>query len=146
MVRADEIRTNAKIALDAFKSNNDYRWLKAHMDAIGPKDRKRICLDNVLWYAEGLEKAIHDDDLIAMRCKERYQTYLDSFARCRQDMEKIIAEQEPNLFSLSACARDFSNKTDGLGEHEHIFSVEFLEEELTETEDAEQTYSLTQSI
>ena len=105
MARADEIRTNAQIALDAFKSNIDYRWLKAHVDAIDPKDRKRICLDNILGYAGGLEQAIQNDDLISMRRKENYQSYLECFARCRQDMENLLSQQgneaQISLFSAT---------------------------------------------
>lgn len=106
MARAEEIRAGARFALDAFRSNEDYIYLKTHQGEVSPKESKRISLENVLWYADGLEKAITEDDLITMRRKVHYEHYLDSFSRCRKDMEAIFAQRtaEPQLSLFSADA------------------------------------------
>ena len=106
MAKADDIRAGARIALNAFRSDENYIYLKAHQNEITLKESKRICLENVLWYADGLEKEIAEDDLVSMRRKVQYEHYLDSFSRCRNDMEKIFAQQvaEPQLSLFSAVA------------------------------------------
>lgn len=106
MAKADEIRAGAKLALYAFNNNEDYIWLQHHKNDISPKENKRVCLSAVLWYAMGLEKDIAEDDLIAMRRKVPHEHYLESFSRCRRDMEAIISQRatEPQLSLFSADA------------------------------------------
>ena len=106
MAKADDIRYGARVALAAFHADKNYIWLKEHQNMITPKESNRICLENILWYADGLEKAIEKDDLLAMRIKCNFAHYLDSFSRCRREMEKIFAQRttEPqlSLFSVGA--------------------------------------------
>lgn len=49
MARADDIRAGAKIALDAFKKDENYRWLKEHENVLTPKESKKIYLESVIW-------------------------------------------------------------------------------------------------
>ena len=106
MAKADAIRAGAKLALAAFENNEDYIWLQQHKNDISPKENKRVCLDAALWYAEGLEKDIAEDNLVCMRRKVPYEHYLESFSRCRRDMEAILSQRatEPQLSLFSADA------------------------------------------
>jgi len=82
MARADEIRRNARAALEVYKQNEDYLFLLSIEDSLDKKQREKISLTNVLGYARGLEIAINKDDLISMRRHERPDNYIGAFTGC----------------------------------------------------------------
>jgi hypothetical protein len=103
MARPDEIRAAATASLAAYKADPDYEYIRRHRDDFSPKTIKKLSIDNVLNYAAGLEHAIANDDLIAMRRHERPDGYLESFASCVQRMREAPPEEvQLNLFSFSA--------------------------------------------
>ena len=90
MARAEEIRANAKNTLQNYKQDEDYKYLCRHSSEVSMRDAENICLRSILNYVEGLEKAIHEDDLVAMRRHESPDRYKESFKTCREQMEKTL--------------------------------------------------------
>ena len=56
----------------------------------------------MLNYAQALETAIREDDLVTMRRHERADRYLDSFRSCAVKVRDVLESQELNLFALAA--------------------------------------------
>ena len=90
MARAEEIRANAKSTLQKYKQDEDYKYLCRHSSEVSIRDAENIYLRTVINYAENLEKAIREDDLVAMRRHEVPERYNKSFKTCREKMEKIL--------------------------------------------------------
>ena len=90
MARAEEIRANAKNTLQNYKQDEDYKYLCRHSSEVSMRDAENICLRSILNNVEGLEKAIHEDDLVAMRRHESPDRYKESFKTCREQMEKTL--------------------------------------------------------
>ena len=55
---------------------------------------KKTTIPNILGYVSGLEHAIENDELVAMRRHRNPERYLDSFDRCKQEIEKILPQIE----------------------------------------------------
>lgn len=63
---------------------------------------KKTSILPVLNYAQALETAIQEDDLVTMRRHERADRYLDSFRSCAVKVRDVLESQELNLFALAA--------------------------------------------
>ncbi len=117
MARADEIRENAKRTLMVYQSDSHYIWCKSHAAALLPKELKRFPVENILGYIKTLASAIETDDLITMRRHETPERYLDSFARCEQEMRKMFssrtAEPQMSLFDFLTSAEDSPDGEEG---------------------------------
>ncbi len=103
MARADEIRAEARAALEVYRSNKDYRYMRSHADAVIGKERNDLCIDNVLGYVTGLERAIREDDLVAMRSHRDPSWRHQSFERCAVGIQAALEnprQGQTNLFSL----------------------------------------------
>ena len=102
MARAEEIRTHAKAALAAYRSDPYYQYLLHHREELDDAGLKKTSIQAVLNYAQGLETAIRQDDLVTMRRHERPDRYLDSFRFCAVKVREVLQSQELNLFALAA--------------------------------------------
>ena len=91
MARADEIRTAAKASLEAYRADPSYLFVVGHRDEIPEKMRCKMYIDAVLGYAAGLERAIAEDDLVAMRRHEDPDSYLPSFESCARRMRDFLS-------------------------------------------------------
>jgi len=67
MARANEIRINAKAALEAYKANPDYKFILHYIDSLRPKDHWLDNIRRLINTVSGLEEAITHDDLVTMR-------------------------------------------------------------------------------
>ena len=94
MAHPDRIREDAQRALEVYKSNETYQWCKAQAERIPEKMLKKTTIPNILGYVSGLEHAIENDELVAMRRHRNPERYLDSFDRCKQEIEKILPQIE----------------------------------------------------
>jgi len=112
MARPDEIRANAKAALTEYLADPDYRFLRKKAGTLHPKDEKRLSLRNIIGYAEGLEAAIREDDLIAMRHHEHPERYLPSFASCAEKIRELQARENQQLSLFDLDAYDDSDEYD----------------------------------
>ena len=101
MVRAKEIRDNAKTTLTAYKTDPYYQYLLHHWEELDDVGLKKTSIRPVLNYAQALETAIQEDDLVTMRRHERAERYLDSFRACAEKVRDVLENQELNLFALA---------------------------------------------
>ena len=102
MARAEEIRSHAKNALAAYKADPYYQYLVHHREELDDAGLKKTSIRPVLNYAQALETAIQEDDLVTMRRHERANHYLDSFRSCAAKVRDVLESQELNLFALAA--------------------------------------------
>ena len=102
MARAKEIRDNAKTTLTAYKTDPYYQYLLHHWEELDDVGLKKTSIRPVLNYAQALETAIREDDLVTMRRHERAERYLDSFRACAVKVRDVLESQELNLFALAA--------------------------------------------
>ena len=102
MARAKEIRDNAKTTLTAYKTDPYYQYLLHHWEELDDVGLKKTSIRPVLNYAQALEIAIQEDDLVTMRRHERAERYLDSFRACAEKVRDVLENQELNLFALAA--------------------------------------------
>ena len=102
MARAKEIRDNAKTTLTAYKTDPYYQYLLHHWEELDDVGLKKTSIRPVLNYAQALETAIQEDDLVIMRRHERANHYLDSFRACAEKVRDVLENQELNLFALAA--------------------------------------------
>jgi len=91
MARPGEIRAAARASLETYLADPDYQYILAHRDEIPEKMQNKMYIGAVLGYVSGLEHAIAEDDLVAMRRHERPDGYLDSFVYCVQRMYDFIS-------------------------------------------------------
>lgn len=102
MARAKEIRDNAKTTLTAYKTDPYYQYLLHHWEELDDVGLKKTSIRPVLNYAQALETAIQEDDLVTMRRHERANHYSDSFRACAEKVRDVLENQELNLFALAA--------------------------------------------
>lgn len=93
MARADEIRENARKALEKYKEDENYKYLVKIVIGLNKKQIEKTAINNVINYCHGLKSFIEKDDLVAMRRHERYEGYIESFRSCRGNVEEILAEE-----------------------------------------------------
>jgi hypothetical protein len=108
MARTDEIRANARKALEEYKSDPDYQYLCRRITRLTERQKKDTCIVNVIGYVVGLEDAISKDDLITMRRHERASRYIDSFSSCVARIRDIKPSENEQI-SLFA---DYSDDED----------------------------------
>ena len=94
VANADLIREAAKVALAIYQSNETYQWCKEQAKRIPEKLLKKTSIPNILGYVTGLESAIENDRLIDMRRHRNANQYLDSFDRCKSEIEKLLPQIE----------------------------------------------------
>lgn len=96
MAKPDEIRTLAALSLERYKLDPHYQFLSEMRDKVPKIVRHSVSMDNVLGYVRGLEIAIRDDDLVAMRVHRKPETYLSSFASCAERVRENLPALEPD--------------------------------------------------
>lgn len=84
MARANEIRKNAKLALEKYKTNEDYIYLSNTVHKLSKTQIERTSISNVIGYCTGLAMFIDKDDLVSMRRHRNYESYLKGFSECRK--------------------------------------------------------------
>ena len=80
MARTDEIRRNAKAALERYKSNPDFIYICRRISSLNPKDERMYSLRILINSVTGLEKAIASGDLVTMRRFENPERDVDTIA------------------------------------------------------------------
>ena len=92
MARAEEIRAHAKDALASYKADPYYQYLLHHREELDDAGLKKTSILPVLNYAQALETAIREDDLVTMRRHERADRYLDSFRSCAVKVRDVLGK------------------------------------------------------
>lgn len=79
MARPDEIRENARKAMEIIDADENLKFVREQFPSLSEQQRKQWCLSAVINYAERLRPAIAEDDLLTMRLYEHLDRYLESF-------------------------------------------------------------------
>ncbi len=79
MARADEIRENARKAMEIIDADGNLKFIREQSASLSEAQLKQFCIAAVINYAENLRRAIAEDDLIIMRRYEHPDGYLESF-------------------------------------------------------------------
>ena len=79
MARPDEIRENARKAMEIIDADENLKFVREQFPSLSEQQRKQYCLAAIINYAENLRRAIAEDDLIIMRRYEHPEHYLESF-------------------------------------------------------------------
>lgn len=79
MARPDEIRENARKAMEIIDADENLKFVRDQFPSLSEQQRKQYCLTAIINYAENLRRAIAADDLIIMRRYEHPEHYLESF-------------------------------------------------------------------
>ena len=90
MAKPDAIRQAARHSLEVYRSNPTYLWCAEQAARIPAGMLKGSVIPTILGYVSGLETFIREDDLVAMRRHRNPDRYLDSFDRCRREIEKLL--------------------------------------------------------
>ena len=114
MAMPDVIRENAKKSLATYKANETYQWCKKNAERIPEKQLKKSTIPYVLGYVSGLEQAIEEDDLITMRRHRNPEKYVDSFDRCKKDIEKLLPQIEQDELTDNIFAALMNEDKDAL--------------------------------
>ncbi len=79
MARPDEIRENARKALEIIDADENLKFVRGQAPSLSETQYKQFCIAAVINYAENLRRAIAADDLVIMRRYEHPDSYLESF-------------------------------------------------------------------
>ena len=111
MARAGEILANAAKALNIYKSNEDYQYLLHNGEKLNKKQADDVCYENVVGRVSWLEKYMerietasgreYSDILVWLRLHEKPERCLESFSRCREKLEAILASCQSSLWNFT---------------------------------------------
>lgn len=79
MARPNEIRENARKAMEIIDADENLKFVREQFPSLSEQQRKRWCLSAIINYAENLRQAIAADDFLTMRLYEHLDRYLESF-------------------------------------------------------------------
>lgn len=79
MAHPDEIRENARKAMEIIDADENLKFVREQFPSLSEKQLKQWCIPAIINYAENLRRAIAEDDLITMRRYEHPEHYLESF-------------------------------------------------------------------
>jgi len=79
MARPNEIRENARKAMEIIDADENLKFVREQAPSLSEAQLKQFCIAAIINYAENLRRAIAEDDLIIMRRYEHLDSYLESF-------------------------------------------------------------------
>ncbi len=79
MARPDEIRENARKAMEIIDADENLKFVRKQAPSLSEAQLKQFCIATIINYAENLRRAIAEDDLVIMRRYEHPDSYLESF-------------------------------------------------------------------
>ncbi|MDE7399248.1 MAG: hypothetical protein K2N06_06935 [Oscillospiraceae bacterium] len=79
MARPDEIRENARKAMEIIDADENLKFVREQSPSLSEAQLKQFCIAAIINYAENLRRAIAEDDLVIMRRYEHPDNYLESF-------------------------------------------------------------------
>ncbi len=87
MARPDEIRENARKAMEIIDADENLKFVREQAPSLSDAQYKQFCIAAVINYAENLRRAIAADDLVIMRRYEHLDSYLESFEAAAQKIK-----------------------------------------------------------
>ena len=121
MARPDEIRENARKAMDIIDADENLKFIREQQPTLSEQQIKEWYITDVINYAENLHRAIREDDLVIMRRYENPERFLESFSAAARQIKDPESQQKING-NLTACDPE---------------NDEYLEEEYDEEQDEE---------
>ncbi len=118
MARPDEIRINARLAMEKFESNDSLEFICEQSELLPPKLCEKLCLKAVMGYADNLRHAIEMDDLVTMRRYGNPTHYLEGFDNAAEKIRTAIS-----------CSENFTEELPPLAEMSDVRSVPYLQPE-----------------
>lgn len=79
MARPDDIRENARKAMEIIDADENLKFVREQSASLSEQQIKQWSIPAIINYAENLRRAIAADDLIIMRRYENPRPYLESF-------------------------------------------------------------------
>ena len=125
MARPDEIRENARKAMEIIDADEDLKFVREQSINLSKKQLDQLCIPAILGYPETLRSAIAENDLITMRRYENSDRYLISFSSAA---EKLRSPEKIN-------ERSTAYDTEDEEEFEDDFEEEYSDTEQSETEE-----------
>ena len=102
MARPDEIRENARNAMETIDSNEDLKLIREQFPTLSEQQIKQWHIPAVINYAENLRRAIREDDLVTMRRYKNTERFLESFSAAASKIKNPDSQQKINR-NLTAC-------------------------------------------
>lgn len=121
MARPDEIRENARKAMEIIDADENLKFIREQLPSLSEQQRKQWFIPDIINYAENLRRAIAEDDLITMRRYECPDRFLESF-----ESAAIKIRTPESVCNLTACDPENDEDIDN-----------DLDEECSETEQGE---------
>lgn len=79
MARPDNIREDARKAMETIDADENLKFIREQSPALPEQQIKQWCIPAIINYAENLRRAIAEDDLVIMRRYRNLERYLESF-------------------------------------------------------------------
>lgn len=102
MARPDEIRENARKAMDIIDADENLKFIREQQPTLSEQQIKEWHIPAVINYAENLRRAIREDDLVIMRRYENPERFLESFSAAARQIRDPESQQKING-NLTAC-------------------------------------------
>ena len=102
MARPDEIRENARKAMDIIDADENLKFIREQQSTLSEQQIKEWHILAVINYAENLRRAIREDDLVIMRRYENPERFLESFSAAARQIKDPESRQKING-NLTAC-------------------------------------------
>ena len=87
MARPDEIRENARKAIEIIDADENLKFVREQSASLSETQLKQWSIPAIINYAENLRRAIAADDLVIMRRYEHLDSYLESFEAAAQKIK-----------------------------------------------------------
>ncbi len=94
MARKKEIWYRGIESYQKYITDDNYLYLKEVTKSLPVKVKKESSIENVLGYEKAVRMALEQEDYVALRSHEHPEKYLESFARCRKCIEKLMEKEE----------------------------------------------------
>ena len=128
MARLDEIRENARKAMEIIDADENLKFVREQSASLSEQRIKQWCIPAIINYAENLRRAIAADDLIIMRRYEHLDSYLESFEsaairiRDPQSMRRIndnltVCDPEDDEDFEEECSETEQGESEGISEY-----------------------------
>ena len=128
MARPDEIRENARKAMEIIDADENLKFVREQAPTLSEAQLKQFCIAAIINYAENLRRAIAADDLIIMRRYEHLDSYLESFEsaairiRDPQSMRRIndnltVCDPEDDEDFEEECSETEQGESEGISEY-----------------------------
>lgn len=134
MARPDEIRENAREAMEIIDLDENLKFVREQSATLSEKQLKQWCIPAIINYAENLRQAIAEDDLITMRRYEHPERYLESFQSAANKIRNHESSQRIND-NLTDCDPEDDEDIGDDFDEECSDTEQDEGEEISETED-----------